>query len=131
VAVAGKAELEGELGEIARAFGQVFERSAEAQPSEVAMDGHAGLVLKEAGQMKGGGVHGTSDVVKPDTLTQPAPEVGLGRLGTLCVIGIGASSAALARQAVSRERSFQHVGEELKRRHIGPEWFERIGCGGL
>src|SRR5437867_1926071 len=59
VAVTGKTEVEGERGEILRAVGQSFERSAEAQPGQVAMDRQAGSLLKDAGEMKGRRVDGT------------------------------------------------------------------------
>ena len=59
MAVTGKTEVEGERGEILRAVGQSFERSAEAQPGQVAMDRHAGSLLKDTGKMKRRRVHGT------------------------------------------------------------------------
>ena len=130
VAVAGKAEVEGKRGKIVRPVGQVFERSAEAQPGQIAMDGYAGSLLKEASEMKGRHRHNAGDFVKRATFSQSAPEVGLGRLGAVCMIGIRSVSAAWARQTVSREGGFQHVGDELKRRHIDPERFERIRFGG-
>src|SRR5262249_18771933 len=58
VAVAGKAQVEGQRGEVAGAAGQSVERSAEAQLGEVAMDRKAGSLAKEAGEMKGGGLDG-------------------------------------------------------------------------
>src|SRR5262245_34342079 len=127
VAVAGKAEVEGQRSQVVRAAGQSFERGAEAQPGQVAMDRHAGSLLKDAGEMKGRRVYGPGDVIERDAFTQPAREVGLGRLGAVGVGSLGAVTAAPARQAVARERRFEHVGEELERRYVSPERFERLG----
>ena len=88
------------------------------------MDRHPSLLLKDTGQMKGRRVNGTGDLVESDAFTQPAPEVGFDRLGAVCVIGISAVSTALARQAVSGEGSFKHIGDNLKDRRIDPERFE-------
>ena len=114
VAVAGEAEFEGERGKIAGAVGQAFERRAQAQAGQIAMHRHAGSLLKDAGEMKRRRVHGTGNVVERDALAQTAREISLGGLGPVGVIGVGAVAPALARQTVSRERGFKHVGDELQ-----------------
>jgi hypothetical protein len=130
VAVAGKPQLEGECSQIVCAIGQSFERGTEAKPGQIAMKRQAGLFLKEAGEMKRGCVDGARDILERDALAQLAREVRFGRLGTVSVIGVRAGSPAPARLTVPRERGFQNVGDELKRRHVGPERFERfrLGC---
>ena len=52
VTVTGKPEFERQRCEIVRARGQPFERSAQAQPHQIAMDRYAGSLLKNAGEMK-------------------------------------------------------------------------------
>ena len=131
VAMAGKPQFEGECSQIVCAIGKSFERGAQAKPGQIAMDRHAGLLLKEAGKMKGRCIDGAGDILECDALTQLAREVSFGRLGSVGVIGVGAGSAALARLAVSHERGFKHVGNELKRCHIRPKWFERFRFGSL
>ena len=131
VAVTGKAEVEGKPSEIVRAIGQPFERSAEAQSGQVAMDWYAGSLLKKAGEMKGRRVHRAGHLIERDGFTEPARQVSFDRLRAVCVIGFSAVSAALAWKAMPRERGSKHVGDELKRRYIGPERFESIGFGSL
>jgi len=86
---------EGERGQIARAVGQLFDRSAEAQPSQVAMNREAGSLLKDAGEMEVRRSRGAGDVVERDAGAQPVREVGFGRLDTIRMIGVRAVSAAL------------------------------------
>ena len=103
------------------------------------MDGQAGLLLEDAGEMKGRSACGACDVVERDAFRQPARKIGLGRLDAVWVIGVGAPAAAFTSRrpwVMSRERGFQHFRNKLKRRHIGPErigperlW--RIGFGSL
>src|SRR5262245_19708341 len=86
--------------------------------------------------MKGGRSRGAGDVVERDAVAESARQIGFGGLDAVRVIGVRGVSAALARQAVSRECGFHRVGDELKRRLLGPEWFdtarfERIGFGNL
>src|SRR5262245_49378409 len=88
------------------------------------MERHSGLALKEAGQMKWRCVDGPGDILQGNTLTELAREISLGCLGSVCVIGVCRSSAGLARPALSRERGFQHIGNELQRGYIRPKWFE-------
>ena len=88
VAVAGKPEFQGEPSQIVRAVSQPFERGAQPQLGEVAMYGQSGVTMKETCEMKRRHMNGTSHVVERDSLTQSAGEVGLGGLGTLCVIGV-------------------------------------------
>ena len=94
------------------------------------MDRRAGLLVKDAGEMKGRRSRSVGDVVERDAGAQSAREIGFGGLDAVRVIGVRGVSAALERQAVSRERGFQHVGNKLKRRHIGPERSEQFGSGG-
>jgi hypothetical protein len=68
VAVAGKAEVEGQRCQIVRAAGQSFERGAEPQPGQVTMDRHAGSLLKDPGEVKRRRVDRTGDVVERDAL---------------------------------------------------------------
>ena len=131
VAVTGKAEFEGEGGDIVRALRQAFERSAKAEPGQVAMDWHSGSLLKNASEMEGRREHSLGDIVERDAFALSAREVDFGRLGAVRVIGIGTMAPAFARHSVSSKRGFEHIGDELKRRHIGPERFERIGFGGF
>ena len=95
------------------------------------MDRHADSLAEHAGEMERRSVHGTGDVVKRDALTKSARQVRLGRLDAAGVIGIGSVSSRLARRAMSRERGFKHIGEELESGFIDPEPLERIGCGSL
>ena len=95
------------------------------------MDRHARVLLKQAGKMKGRRVDGAGDILECDALTQLARKVSFGRLGPVSVIGVRAGSAGLARLAVSHERGFKHVGNELKRRHIRPKRFEQFRLGSL
>src|SRR5262245_27685597 len=81
--------------------------------------------------MKWRGIHGASDMLECDTFTQLACEVGFRRLGSVSVIGVRAGSAALTWLAMSLERGFQHIGNELKGGYIRPKWFERFRCGNL
>ena len=126
VAVAGKPEFQGEPGEIVRSVGQPFERGAQAQLGEVAMYGQSGVTMKETCEMKRRHMNGASHFVERYSLTQSAGEVGLGGLGTLCVIGASAVSAGLERLVVVRERCFKNVRDDLKSCCIGPKGFERI-----
>src|SRR5262245_52523284 len=50
--VAGKAQFEGERGQIIRAIGKPFERGAQPQTHQIAMNRRAGSLLEEAGQVK-------------------------------------------------------------------------------
>ena len=131
MAVAGEAKLEGQRGELIGAAGKSFQRGAKAQPGQVAMDGNAGSLLKDPGEMKGRCVYRSGELVERDAFTQPAREVGFGRLGAVGVIGVRALATAPARHAVSRKCSLEQMGHELKCRHIGPERFEWIGSSGL
>ena len=65
-------------------------------------------------------MHGPGNVVERNAFAQAARQVDLGRLGAVGVIGVRAVATTPARHAVSRKRGFQHIGDELKRRHIGP-----------
>jgi hypothetical protein len=68
MAVARKAELKRERGQIVRPASQPFERSAKAKPGQIAMDRHPGSLLKYAGEMKGRSVHRTGDAIERDPL---------------------------------------------------------------
>src|SRR5262245_45172652 len=72
VAVTGKAEFEGERGEIVRAVGKSFEGRAESQTDQVAMDRRAGSLVKDACEMKGRRSRGAGDVVERDAVAQSA-----------------------------------------------------------
>jgi hypothetical protein len=124
VAMAGKAEFDGELSKIVRAIGESFERSAEAQTGQIAMYRHTGSLLEDSCQVEWRSVYGASDVIERDAFKEAACKIGFGRLGSIRVIGFSAFPPALARHSLLRERGFEHAGDKLKRRLINPE---RIG----
>jgi hypothetical protein len=95
------------------------------------MDWYAGSLLKKAGEMKGRRVHRAGHLIERDGFTEPPRQVGFDRLRAVYMIGFSAVSAALAWKPVLRECGSKHVGDELKRRYIGPERFESIGFGSL
>jgi hypothetical protein len=63
VAMAGKSQFEGKCRQIACAVSQWFERSPQAQLSQVTMEGYSGLALKEPGQMKGRCIDRPGDIL--------------------------------------------------------------------
>jgi hypothetical protein len=95
VAVAGKAEFEGKQGQIIRAIGQSFQRSAQSQTGQVTMHGNAGSLLKDTCQMEWRCVHGTSDIVERDAFTHPARKISFSGLNAVCVIRIRAVASGL------------------------------------
>ncbi len=131
VAVAGEPKFQGKSSQIVGSVSQPFERGAQPQLGEVAMYGQSSMMMKETCEMKRRHMNSTSNVIERDPLTQSAGEVGLGGLGTLCVIGVSAISAGLERLAVVRERYFKNVHDNLKSCCIGPKGFERTCFCGL
>src|SRR5208337_271588 len=101
------------------------------QLGEVAMYGQSSMTVKETCEMKRRHMNSASHFIERDPLTQSAGEVGLGGLGTLCVIGVSAVSAGLERLAVVRERCFKNVHDNLKGCCIGPKGLERTCFCGL
>ena len=70
MAVAGEAQFERQRRQIARSAGEPFERSAQAQPGQIAMDRQPGSLLKDAGEMERRGVHGratSSSVIRSES----------------------------------------------------------------
>src|SRR5574341_1792537 len=70
VAVAGKAEFKRERSQVVSALGQLFERSAQPQANQVAMNWHPGSLLKNPGEMKWRRARGSGDVVQRESLAQ-------------------------------------------------------------
>jgi len=126
VAVAGEPKFQGKPSQVVGSVSEPFERGAQPQLGEVAMYGQSSMTMKETCEMKRRHVNSTSHVIERDPLTQSAGEVGLGDLGTLCVIGISAVAAGLARLAIVRERCLKNVHDNLKSCCIGPKGFDRI-----
>src|SRR5262249_465468 len=129
VAVAGKAEVEGGGREVVGAVLEPFERRAQAQAGQVAMDRHAGTLLKKAGEMEGRSVHGAGDIVERDPLAQTCGQIGFGRLGAVGMSRIGAVAPAAKhrpRQAVARERRPQHLADNPQRGLSAPYRVDRF-----
>jgi hypothetical protein len=78
VAVAGKPDFEGECRKIVGTALNSLERSPETQPDQIVMNGDAGLLMNDAGEMKRRRMNRVSNVVKGDRLAQAACEPSLG-----------------------------------------------------
>jgi hypothetical protein len=94
---------------------------------QVAVNGHAGSLVKNASQMKGRRMHGAGNSLQREAFAQAAREVGFDRFDTLGVISVRAVAARFARQTMPRERCLQHIGDKLKGRRIDPEGFGFAG----
>ena len=77
------------------------------------MHGNASALLKNTCEMERRRMNGASDLVKRDAFSQPAGEVGLGRLDPVRVIVLCAASTP-ARRGVPLKRRLQNVGDELE-----------------
>lgn len=120
-------ELEREFGEIACARRQSFQRGAQPKLREISMNRHAGLLLKNPGEVKWRSVHRARDFIKRDAIAHSRREIRLRCFRSVRVVPVRAFSLRPARYSMFDKRRFKHISDELERRDVSPKRFEGIG----
>src|SRR5262245_58680598 len=126
MAVAGKTEVQRQLGDIFRAASQSFQRHAQAQLCQVAMHRNTGLLLKDPGKIKRSRIYRPAHIIKSYAFAHPGREIILCRFGALSMVSLSFAPAMAGRHSVLFVGGFQNVGHQLYRGDISPKMFQRF-----
>ena len=125
MAVARKAEIEGDIREIGARIGDAFEGRSEPEQRQVTMDRQPGLLLENACEIERRGTYGGANIVESDGLGHSRCEIGFRRFRPRRVIGICRRSPAEF-GTVAFKSIFEDIGDKLQSCDISPKRLQRF-----